>query len=269
MVSPDFISLAVTYHDVKGSDEVGGHPDFEHINQGEPGLVGDVCTPTNHGLTTNTCGTLNAQGKPQLLKANPATIQSAASFASWYLSDPTINKTIPGSLTLARQGVTGSTYAFDSSAFFPLDGNPLGFGEYHTTGHDFGFTTEIDYFFQYGGGETLTFRGDDDVWGYVSRKLAVDIGGVHGSEWGRVILGDEASRCSAGGVGSLARLYSDHAKHQRGLALRLGQRRDLSDLVVPRGAPHHSIQLPPDAVELLAAALAMHPAMRRRHRRDR
>jgi fibro-slime domain-containing protein len=211
VASPDFISLAVTYHDVRGSDEKGsnfpdgisGHPDFEHINQGESGLVGDVCTPTNHGLTTNTCGTLNAQGKPQLLKVNPVTVQSPASFASWYLSDPTINKTIPGSLTLARQGVTGATYAFDSAAFFPLDGNPLGFGNYETWPHDFGFTTEIDYFFQYGGGETLTFRGDDDVWVFVNRKLAVDIGGVHSAEWGRVILGDETSSCTVGAAGSL------------------------------------------------------------------
>ncbi len=46
----------------------------------------------------------------------------------------------------------------DSTAFFPLDNDPRGFGNYGNTGHDFGFTTELDYFFQYNGGEVLTFR---------------------------------------------------------------------------------------------------------------
>ncbi len=92
-------------------------------------------------------------------------------------------------VTLTQVGDEDSdVYEYDNSAFWPL--TDKGFGN---DGNDknFHFTTELRYFFQYKGGETLTFRGDDDVWVFVNGRHAVDIGGVHGAEWGRVVLGDD------------------------------------------------------------------------------
>jgi fibro-slime domain-containing protein len=189
--TPAFIDMKVRYHDFKAKAETGGHPDFENINASKLGLVGAACTKTNQA----TCGVLGSNGKPTFVLTSSNIINSPASFQQWYLDDP-LNKGIDGSIRMTRQTTAGNPYVFDNTSFFPLDNDPNGFGKYLATGHDFHFTTELDYFFQYNGGEELTFRGDDDVWVFINRKLAVDIGGVHGVQSGRVVLGDEDSTCS-------------------------------------------------------------------------
>jgi fibro-slime domain-containing protein len=99
------------------------------------------------------------------------------SFSQWYLDVPNVNQTIVSSLTL-KKGV-GGVYSYDNAAFFPLDG--LGFGNFGTTTHNFHFTSEVRYWFQYQAAKnaTLTFNGDDDVWVFVNGKLTVDISGTH------------------------------------------------------------------------------------------
>ncbi len=56
--------------------------------------------------------------------------------------------------------------------------------------HNFYFTSEIAYWFEYTDGMTaeLSFIGDDDMWVFVNGRLAVDLGGLHVPTEGRFTL---------------------------------------------------------------------------------
>lgn len=161
-----------------------GHPDFQCFSGSERGMV----------------QTALADGRP--VRATSAVrLSSDASFDLWYRSDDNYNRTVAQRMTLNRTGA--GTYQFDSAAFFPLsqpiDGSPVagfpteGLESLVHGGRNFFFTSEVRFWFQYSGTETLAFSGDDDVWVFINNMLAVDIGGVHGREDGSITLSQCAS----------------------------------------------------------------------------
>ncbi len=163
--------LPVTMRDFRLS-----HPDFEAFLSDEvtPGLVQPM---------------LGADGTPTYAPAG-ATICTTGpeQFATWYHDVADVNLAIPRTLELLE--TSPGIYVYDSAAFFPLDGQ--GFGNENLP-HNYAFTTEIHTAFEYRGGESFTFRGDDDLWLFINGRLAIDLGGLHQPAAATVNLDQQAA----------------------------------------------------------------------------
>jgi fibro-slime domain-containing protein len=178
----DPLILPIVLRDFKAYNETGGHPDFQQYNGEETGIVQTM---------------LGTSGKPLHVNANKASTTNTPGgpidyFSFWYADNLTYNRTVPTAIAFSR--LTTGEQQYNNPNFFPLDGVPGTFGLY-TGGTDpngvnrnFHFTSEVRYWFQFSGNESFDFTGDDDVWVFVNKRLAVDLGGVHGAKTGNIIF---------------------------------------------------------------------------------
>jgi fibro-slime domain-containing protein len=163
----------------------GGHPDFEEFYGGKatPGLVEANIGPDGKPVYTGICEQ-NVVSAACPYKQQTTT---RANFDQWYRFTEGVNKPYIIYLQFAPNG---PKMTFLSHDYFPLDG--AGWGNEGKT-HNFAFTTEIHTKFKYGGGESFTFIGDDDVWVFINGKLAVDLGGLHTEYTGTIDLDTSAA----------------------------------------------------------------------------
>lgn len=211
---PATLTLTGTLRDFKGSNESGGHPDFQRQpSSGFGHYVGQVNDtldsdgkPTfkSVGYKVSTQAT-DAAGRNRMPVAKSyidsrsgdrnasvststgGSITTSANFTRWFRDVPGVNMSKSLPITLVRQPGT-NLYSFSDrtdatysgrGGFFPINGDMYG----NTPGQskNFHFTYELNtnFIFRRGTGQIFTFTGDDDVWVFIDGKLVVDIGGVH------------------------------------------------------------------------------------------
>ncbi|MBQ9394419.1 MAG: DUF4215 domain-containing protein [Proteobacteria bacterium] len=163
---------------------------------------------------------LDTEGKPVLKNDGfGKCFSSRAEYAMWYRNTPGINKEVKHRLYLWRTGdskyyFTSYTPTLNGAPNTQADGKPFfsgytpssslqdyflplgttGFGPTHgQEPKNYSFTSEVSTYFQYKGGESLTFSGDDDLWVFLNGHLFVDLGGLHGVQTGTGTL--KAEKC--------------------------------------------------------------------------
>jgi fibro-slime domain-containing protein len=146
------------------------HPDFE---------LEDYSSDKGIVLTD-----LGADDKPVYAgQADNPTTSGQATFDQWYRDVAGVNAPFPLEIGLMDAG--NGQYTYDNPAFFPIDNQ--GFGN-EGNSHNYHFTLELHTVFVYKGGEVFKFRGDDDLFVFINKKLAIDLGGVHGPQEAEVQL---------------------------------------------------------------------------------
>lgn len=145
---------------------------------------------------------LGADYAPVYADPQPPVVQLTTSrnFALWYSLTHPANARIeldldhpPSSAGLSKtvDPGTGAT-TYQSAAFFPIDGKGTqAQDQVYTDGqvaHNYHFTFELNTNFIFRHGQVLSFFGNDDLWVFIDKKLAVDVGGVHSQESGQVIF---------------------------------------------------------------------------------
>lgn len=175
------------------------HPDFEMDFSGDGvrlNLIAKTLGTDGKPVFASSLGCPARQGTQECrtdYNADRPVITSATTFDQWYRDvGGTTNMKFDRELELVEDQNTG-LYKYTSSDFFPI-GPMEGFGITPPgQGKNFLFTTEIHLTFTYVANQKFSFRGDDDLWIFINKQLALDLGSMHGVESGTIDFDAQAA----------------------------------------------------------------------------
>ncbi|MBO4351547.1 MAG: DUF4215 domain-containing protein [Proteobacteria bacterium] len=146
-------------------------------------------------------------------------------FKWWYKDMPGLNRTLNRSLLLNREG-NENVYKYSSSYFYPI-GVDEGYGKEGSNGERNGeFSCTIQTYFRFDAkNEELTFAGDDDVWVFFNRRLAIEVAGIHGAWRKTVTLTEEVAKekfhMYAGGIYPIHMFHAERCTGESSFELTL------------------------------------------------
>jgi len=178
------------------------HPDFEMDFSGDGvrlNLIAPALGAGDKPTFASSVGCAARQGEQVCrtdYNVDRPVITSATTFDQWYRDVAGVNMTFERELELTETLPGSGVYVYSSNDFFPLSTNE-GFGA-TPPGRDknFLFTTEIHLNFVYVANQRFTFRGDDDLWIFINKRLALDLGSMHGQEQGTIDFDAQAAALS-------------------------------------------------------------------------
>jgi fibro-slime domain-containing protein len=181
------------------------HPDFEMAFSGDGvrrQLISPMLGAGDKPVFLNSVGCAGLMNSPMACrtdwKVDKPVITSAATFDQWYRDVAGVNIPFPKELELTETSTGSGIYVFKSNDFFPLSPTD-GFGITPPgQGKNFLFTTEIHLNFEYIAKQSFTFRGDDDLWIFINKRLALDLGSMHSEQEGTI---DFDARATELGIG--------------------------------------------------------------------